>query len=61
MTSPTCTGRSKSRMRPDTKLLKMFWSPKPTPTVNAPASIVNFVMSTPITLIATKKPATRIE
>jgi hypothetical protein len=42
------------------KLLKMFCRPKPTPTVNAPARIVNPVMSTPSVATARRKPASRI-
>src|SRR6516225_30459 len=45
MTSPTLMGRSKSRIRPDTKLLITFCNPNPMPTVNAPARIVTFAKS----------------
>jgi hypothetical protein len=37
--SPDCTGRSKARIRPDTKLLTMFCRPKPMPTDSAPTMI----------------------
>ena len=38
--SPTRTGRSKSTIRPETKLLTTFCRPKPTPMPNAPPRIV---------------------
>ena len=56
-TSPTFTGRSKSRISPETKLFTMFCKPKPIPTPSAPARTVNFVMSTPRAAIATKNPS----
>jgi hypothetical protein len=56
-TSPILTGRSKSRISPETKLLNMFCRPKPTPTLNAPARIVTFVISKPSAATAAKKPA----
>ena len=45
--SPTPTGRSTMRIRPETKLLTTFCSPKPMPTLSAPASSVTFAMSMP--------------
>ena len=47
ITSPTPTGRSTMRIRPDTKLLTTFCSPKPMPTPTALASSVTFAMSMP--------------
>ena len=47
--SPIFTGRSKSRIRPETKLLMMFCRPKPTPTPSALTRMVNLVMSMPST------------
>ena len=47
ITSPILIGRSKSRMRPDTKLLMTFCNPNPIPTLKAPARIVIFVKSIP--------------
>ena len=45
--SPLLIGRSKSRMSPETKLLTMFWRPKPMPTLRAPMTIASFVRSRP--------------
>jgi hypothetical protein len=61
MMSPILIGRSKSRISPETKLLKMFCSPKPTPTLKAPANIVNRVISKPKAAMATKKPTIKIK
>ena len=47
MRSPTPTGRSTMRIRPETKLLTTFCSPKPMPTPTALASSVTFAMSMP--------------
>ena len=47
MVSPGWTGRSKSRIRPETKLFTTFWRPKPMPTPKAPASSDNFYRSSP--------------
>ena len=47
ITSPTPTGRSTMRISPETKLLTTFCSPKPMPTLSAPASSVTFAMSMP--------------
>jgi hypothetical protein len=55
--SPTRTGRSKSRIRPLTKLLTTFCRPKPMPTPSAPATMAKFCSSTPITPSATSTPS----
>ena len=60
MTSPILIGRSKSRIRPDTKLLITFCSPNPIPTLKAPARIVIFVKSIPSAPKAMKNPTSRI-
>ena len=41
-------GRSKSRIIPLIKLLKIFWSPKPSPILRAPKTTVRDVELTPI-------------
>ena len=58
--SPTWMGRSKSRIRPDTKLFTMFWRPKPMPTPKAPASSVTRLRSTPAAARASSRPRIRI-
>ncbi len=50
--SPTFTGRSASRIRPETKLFTIDCSPKPMPTDSAPATIARLVVSRPATDIA---------
>ena len=55
--SPVCTGRSNSRISPDTKLFTTFCRPKPMPTPNAPASSVKRDKSMPAAPIASRKPS----
>ena len=57
--SPICTGRSKIRISPETKLFTTFCRPKPRPTPNAPARIEKRVMSNPAAASASRKPRNR--
>jgi hypothetical protein len=56
MRSPTLIGRSKRMMRPLTKLLATFWSPKPSPTPSAPARTVKALRSMPTAWRMTTRP-----
>ena len=56
--SPTLTGRSISKIMPDTKLETIFCNPKPIPTESAPATIARDDKSKPVVenaIIADKK------
>ena len=50
--SPGLTGRSKSKIKPETKLLAMFCNPNPIPTDIIPAKNANPVRLTPTIVIA---------
>jgi hypothetical protein len=53
-------GRSKSKIRPETKLLTTLCSPKPMPTLKAPARRLTLEKSTPSTPSAGTNPRARI-
>ena len=59
-TSPTRTGRSNSRINPETKLAKISCRPKPRPTVNAAAIHCRFDQRTPSSPSVRTTPTTAI-